>query len=320
VDSEWERLLLNWVHIKLTQDPPKFTEASLFNRPYPDEGWRLFYNLDTAASGCRWWCCHYSQTLRAVLTACGLLSRHVGNVSNYREGQDQGSRTHGVTDVFVQEFAKWVQFDAHYDVHYEKDGIPLSPWEIGEEWFRNQGADVDICVGPDSKKEERSGAGTHQGDHESSKALWNRHRWNTDPFTDHGTWFYTYQLHLVMTGPRHDGIYCCDPATGEPNDDYFNGRFQFTTRLADVYPDVGTSRLELGKGDRPGTVRVQVGTYTPNFDTVLVRVNNRTWSPTDTTFLWFLRQEENTLEVRTRDKFGNLGRISSVRAVLKKKG
>ena len=60
-----------------------------------------------------------------------------------------------------------------------------------------------------------------------------------------------------------------------------------------------------------------MGTYTPNFETMLVKTNERPWGATGRSFKWFLHESKNTLQVRTRDKFGNRGKISSVTAELK---
>ncbi len=320
VNSEWERLLLlrEWLHRKI---PARQQVDTIFQRPYPNEGPGMFKLLDTAASGCVWWCPHFSTTLRNILIACGYQARHVGNVSNYNP--EEGAKAHGVTDVFVQEFGKWVQLDAHFNVHYEVDGIPLSPWEIGEEYHRNNGKDVDICVGLDRRMVTSSGMETIAGKHESSRAMWNQHRMSTDPFTDHGSWFGKWgdQFALTLIGERHEGQVCHRGGGANSHIDagYAAGRLQDTVREADVYPDIGTSHLVIDESDFPGTVQISVGTYTPNFDTMLVKINDRPWGPTGRTFKWFLHESKNTLQVRTRDKFGNLGKISSINAHLKKK-
>lgn len=319
VEGEFERLMLlrNWLHRKI---PNQMKAELFFKRPYPNEGLNPFGILDTATTGCAWWCPHFSQTLRTIYAACGRLSRHVGNVSIYDE--ELGARTHGVTDVFVQEFGKWVMMDAHYDVHYEKDGIPLSPWEVGEEWHRNKGADVDICVGPERRKVDKA-LSVFGGKHETCRAFWNQHRWSTDPFTNNGSWFGTTdaQFRLTLVGERHEGVVCYRGRAPDSEIDsgYFTGRIQYTTREADVYPDVGTTRIELLKSEVKGTVRVSIGTFTPNLASIEAKVDDRPWGDVELGFLWYPHEGRNTLTVRTRDRFGNLGRPSSVTAVLSKK-
>ncbi len=322
VDSEFQRLLLlrNWVNRKIAPNNLLEDQPSFFKRPYPDESFGPFRTLDTAGHGCRWWCPHYSQTLRAVLTACGYVARHVGNISIY--SPEEGARTHGVTDVFVQELGKWVQLDAHYDVHYERDGVPLSPYEIGEEWFKNDGKDVNVCVGTERKVVDHA-LKKFSDQHESCRAYWNQHRWYMDPFSNHGTWFATWDAQLVLTlvGERHEGVvaYRGRNPGSEADAGYSDGRIQYTTREANVYPDIGTSHLKIqeGKDKGKGTIRVQVGTYTPNLEAIEIKVDDRPWADTEVDFEWFPHVGENTLEVRTRNKFGNRGRPSTINAVLK---
>ncbi|MCK6470439.1 MAG: hypothetical protein L6R28_01725 [Planctomycetes bacterium] len=322
IGDEWQRLLAlrNWVHRKLPSNNSSGEQNSFFKRPYPDESFDPFKVLDKGGSGCCWWCPHYSQMLRAVLTACGYVSRHVGNISPY--SPKEGSRTHGVTDCFVQKYGKWVQFDANYDCHYERDGVPLSPFEIGEEWARNGGKDVTVHVGLENKTVGNA-LTPFEGENETCRAYWNQHRWYTDPFSGHGTWFGTWNSQMVLTlvGKRHEGILAYRGRAPESEVDagYADGRIQYTTRAADVYPDIGTSHLSLEKGPHTGTVKVNVGTFTPNLDTVEVAVDDRMWSDQEPDFLWYLHEKKNVLRVRTRDKFGNLGRESSVNVELRAK-
>jgi hypothetical protein len=319
VRGQFDKLLVlrDWVFRRMQSQPKP---GNLFARPYIDENFDPFMNLESGAAGCEWWCPHFSQMLRAVLTACGFLSRHVGNVSHFVPSE--GSHTHGVTDVFVQEWGKWVMLDAHFNLHYERDGVPLSPWEVGEEAFRNDGRDIEVFTGLERKKVPKC-LPTYDGKHESWRALWNHHRWNIDPFTDHGPWYgkTTSQMTLVLVGQRHAGLICQrgrEPGA-EIDTGYAEGRIQYTLRPEDIYPDVGTVHLSIGKGDMPGTVKIDAGTFTPNFDSLLVSSDDRPPGPSAPSFRWYLHEGENTLRVRTRDKFGNLGRESSVRAVLKKK-
>ncbi|MHC4917147.1 MAG: hypothetical protein ACYTGB_16835 [Planctomycetota bacterium] len=323
--SEFERLLLlrRWVSRQIPSGRPV--------RWTPD----AFEVLGRAAAGGTFQCTHFAKVLQACCVAGGWLARHVGVGSFHTP--DQIANHHGVMDVWVNELGKWVLFDAHYDVHYEKKGVPLSPFEIGREYHRNGGADVDVCAGPAREKVERTVVGetTVAGAHESSRYFWNLHRWSfTDPFSLTVARI-PQQLMLVQVGERHENQVWHQG--GAPNRNrrlhvgYVNSYFQFTRRPADVYPEMGTCRLEIAPAGVPGAVTVKVGTHTPNFDVILAAVDGGPLRPAaarqewlhhkgeylpELHFEWFLHEGENRLAVRTRNRFGLRGTPSSVRVVL----
>ena len=327
--SEFERLLLlrHWVHRALQTE--RATER--IDRWTPDP----LAVLDLSGSGARFQCTQYAKVLQACAVASGWCARHVG-IGSFNV-PDELAYHHGVVDVFVNELAKWVALDAHYDLHYEKAGVPLSPYEIGEGYFRTKGAGVDICRGPGATRQEKNVLGTVAGAHESSRYYWNLHRWSfCDPFNLPSTRI-PQQLMLVLVGERHQGQVwhqgdAKDVSTRHLHCGYTHGYFQFTRREADVYPDLGTCRVELERSEKVKAVKVKVGTYTPNFDALLVKLDERPLRPVgfdvdwhvhageylpELVFDWYLREGENRLGVCTRNKFGVLGRCSTVRAVLK---
>ena len=56
---------------------------------------------------------------------------------------------HGINEVWVNDLCKWVLTDAKYDLHFEKDGLPLSALEIRDELLADGGVKVQRVFGPD---------------------------------------------------------------------------------------------------------------------------------------------------------------------------
>ncbi len=305
-ESEFERLLLlrEWVHGQIPPGQPVIQTGDPFEI------------LDTAARGGTFYCTHYSIVFHACAVASGWVSRKLGIDSDHTA--EEPSTHHGVDDVFVNELGKWVAMDAHHNVHYERGGVPLSPWEIACEYARNGGKDVDVCVGLERRKVEHSNKRRLPGRHESRCYFWCLHQWHCDPFSEFGTW--RPKLSLVLVGDAHDGKtwFQGAPPKTYPHMCYSDGSFQFTRREADVYPDVGTCRLELSKDGRPGTVHVEVGTFTPGFEALLVKTDDGSFRPAGLKFDWYVHEGENRLSVRTRNQLGAWGRESTIRAVLKR--
>lgn len=304
--TEFEKLLRlrDWVHNAIPSGNPVVNTSDPFEI------------LDSAAAGGTFFCTHYAIVMQACLASLGWVSRKLGIDSDH--GPDEDSTHHGVVDVFVNELDKWVALDAHHEVHYEKDGVPLSPWEISCEYAKTEGASVDVCVGVDRRKVEKSTQISLPYRHESCSYFWCQQYWGmTDPFSMCGEWETLPRLKLVLVGPQHEGKvwYQGRANVAHPHVCYSDGSFQFTRRFADAYPDVGTCHLGIGDG-APGSVRVTTSTFTPNLETLEASVDGKAFRPVDPSFDWFPHPGENTLAVRTKNGFGVTGPVSQVSVTL----
>jgi hypothetical protein len=131
--DEWKRILLlrHWIrsHIEIDNENPTPTRGD------------AFAILDAALKGGKFHCAHFSIVQHAVLNSFGYVARRLGCGPGLK---DDGGH-HGVNEVWVNKFAKWVLIDAKYDCHFEKNGVPLSALEIRDEVWRD-GAKSVVCV------------------------------------------------------------------------------------------------------------------------------------------------------------------------------
>jgi hypothetical protein len=302
--SEWERVMLmrEWIFRNI----PK-------GRPVADplDPFRI---LDTAAAGARYICTQFMVALHACFIAAGWPSRRVQSDSDHTA--DEHSTSHGIVDVWVNDLDKWVMFDAMYNVHYEKDGVPLSAWELGNEWIADQGGHVDVCIGMERKRVARCGKGVLREQHESSAYFWVKHTWTWDPFSSYGSG--PVDSSLCLLGDVHDGKmwYQGRPPHAYPLNAIQRGAIQFTKRVADVYPDMNRCRLAVSPSEKKTAVHVKVNTFTPGFDTLLVRVDGTSWRRADAEFDWYPHPGENVLSVCARNEWGILGKPVTVKAML----
>jgi len=121
--------------------------------PYPDDG-SVESILDEAIKGHGFHCGHYMAVMNAVLNSYGYVTRclraDVGVPVDFVESEGH----HAVNEVWVNSYRKWVIIDAKYDMHFEKQGIPLSAMEVRAEYLRNKAADLIIVAGPDRKRKD----------------------------------------------------------------------------------------------------------------------------------------------------------------------
>ncbi len=137
--DEWQRILLlrHWIKSTIAID----------NRNPTETRGDTFAILDAALDGGKFHCAHFSIVQHAVLNSFGYVTRRLGCGPGLK---DDGGH-HGVNEVWVNKFAKWVLIDAKYDVHFEKDQVPLSALEIRDEVWRDGAQSVVRVVGPDRR-------------------------------------------------------------------------------------------------------------------------------------------------------------------------
>ncbi|MCD6365288.1 MAG: transglutaminase domain-containing protein [Planctomycetes bacterium] len=308
IDNELEQMvaLREWVRRRIPRGSPVKSDVDIFSI------------LDLSASGGTFYCSHYAMVLQAVFVACGWTARHIGIDCDHT--CDEPSEHHGVVDVFNNDLGKWMAIDAKHNVYFEKNSVPLSPWELSCLSAADGGQEVDICLGPDRKKhtiEQIEGMDSWR-EYRPGEYFWCRQPMHCDPFSGIGS--AVPPLALVLVGDQHEGKdwYQGKPPDTHIHNGYRHGSFQFTRRYADVYPDIGTSELSLGETSAANAVKVSVATLTPNLDTVMIRVDDGLAGPAGEEFDWYLHEGANELTVQTRNKFGRVGKVSSVKTVLKK--
>lgn len=134
--DEWERqcLLKRWIHGRIINGTPT------------EPGEDAIQILENSTLGFKYWCSYYALTWMQCAQALGWSARKLG-IDRLHGPEGHESAHHGVSEVWSNQFGKWIVIDCQSDLHYEKDGVPLSAWEVRSEWLRNGGADVDRVVG-----------------------------------------------------------------------------------------------------------------------------------------------------------------------------
>jgi len=137
------RLLRNWIFNRVRIDRNKPAAGG-------DDALAL---LEKCPAGGAYHCGHYMQMQQAVLNAMGHVTRPMFAGAGAEEGPLSGS--HGMNEVWINDLQKWVLFDAEFDAHYEKSGLPLSAVEIRNEMWKDEGNEVVKVTGPDREPVER---------------------------------------------------------------------------------------------------------------------------------------------------------------------
>lgn len=138
--SEYEKQLLlkSWVSKALPPGEPErdYSELTAFNI------------LEDAKKGKKFWCTQYTQVFIQAGVALDFYTRKLG-VDTESAEEDMH---HGVADIWSDQFQKWYVVDVQNNLHYEKDGLPLSVLEIRNEYLLNHGIEIEGVIGNYEKK------------------------------------------------------------------------------------------------------------------------------------------------------------------------
>jgi len=287
--DEWKRILLlrHWIKSNITIDN---------NNPTQTRG-DTFAILDAALMGGKFHCTHFSIVQHAVLNSFGYVTRRLGCGPGLK---DDGGH-HGVNEVWVNKFGKWVLIDAKYDVHFEKNEVPLSVLEIRDELWRDGAKSVICVVGPDRRPIKPD---SKTGKLETRPDTYRWCSWETD--TNRFTTFPARPTSTLIM--LEDDIFRKNTwyRDGKPHWAY-NTPYLIATKRRDWIewtPNVITSKVTI-KGSKAS---VFLSSCTPNFRSFQKTDDNGIWRDCDEKVeLSLNRRARNRFRFRTINLFGVAG-------------
>jgi hypothetical protein len=236
-----------------------------------------------------------------IMNAYGYLTRALGAGPGI-QGVEGPDWHHGINEIWVNQFNKWILSDAKYDHHFEKEGIPLSALEIRDEYLKNKGSDILLVKGPERRSIEF--------DEEVQTAK--------DSFAITYTWI-TWQEHgdFFSAWPDHDG-----KVVMYEDDFYRNNIWVRDGKPCWIYDHMDEIIL-VRERDRiewtPNTISAQVNiegnnasirlvSGTPNLKDYQVRESSSgEWSPTQESFSLDLKKKKHELGFRAVNLAGVAG-------------
>ena len=275
--DEWKRILLlrHWIKSNIAIDN---------ENPTPTRG-DTFAILDAALKGGKFHCTHFSIVQHAVLNSLGYVTRRLGCGPGLK---DDGGH-HGVNEVWVNRFSKWVLIDAKYDAHFEKEGVPLSALEIRDEVWRDRAKSVVCVVGPD-RRPMKADSKTGKWETRQDTYRWCSWETNTNRFTTFPARPTSTLAVLDDENFRRNTWY----RDGKPHWAYGTPYFIKTTRRdwIEWTPNVIASKVTI----ESNKARVSLGSCTPNFRSFQTMDEDGTWQDCG-------EEVELPLDSRTRMRF-----------------
>jgi hypothetical protein len=268
--------------------------------------------LRLAKTGSTFHCSHFA----AVYLQCAL---SMGWTARYFFLRNIKGEEHAVNEVWSNELGKWIFIDVTWNIHIEKDGVPLSIIEIRKEWIRNGGKDVVYVFGAEENRQRYTYRDFPVERSDNNAWIW----WPLDEI------FITYTYEISLIG-RNDFF---NSSVGEGEafwniiyivKDWLNSWDETWSlrRRTDVddmralYHDLNRVDIYHSEvNDRTLSIRLDAFgnyNYTPNFKEFLIKENNGEWKVSADRFLWNLNRRRNILQARVRNRFGVLGPIATL--------
>jgi hypothetical protein len=267
-------------------------------------------------------CVQYAVTMMQCAISLGYQARFV--FGNNPGAFDGGG--HEVCEIWSNEHRKWMLFDVNQDWHYvnARTRQPMSMLEVHDlvvkTYYNGQLAtpsnapqqrvradNLAICYGP--------GVVPGTPPEEFARHFVDGHytaptRWLLVNYIPRNNFYAKpYPRPKTQGADWNWSDYWCWEDAATPKRWLYRN---FTARRSDLNWTLNQVCFDATVKDQPGVIAVQMGTFTPFFNTYLINVNREGWKESDRTFEWNLRSGRNRLEMRVRNTSGILGPISSL--------
>lgn len=290
-EFEKQLLLLDWVHNRFRKfgRPTSKARDALGILKANDEGHTFF-------------CSHFGSVFVSAAASVGWVDRSLALKRPDHLGK--GATEHTSTEIWSNQFRKWVMVDPTFSLYVEKNGIPLNAYELRQEWFLREGRDLVFVVGKERKRHKAGDlpiflkrfAG--YGDLAYSPSSLHKYAFiGYIPNTD-----------FLTRGPDYGKMFIVQDEIGKGTS--WHRRTVPKDPAREPYFPINQVEIRLGVGD--GRLKGTFRTMTPNFKTYQVRFGGGEWTDCGSAVEWKLRPGQNLLEARTINRFGIPGAVSTV--------
>jgi hypothetical protein len=190
--------------------------------------------------------------------------------------------SHSFTETWSNQYRKWVLFDPTRNLYVEKDNMPLATAEAVTDWFENGGKGLVFKRG----RERRVGPGRQ--------------------FHNFETLYYVLQRQWLGNRPADGAIVVKYKSPATLAADRAAGK----APEVDLYVPVNQAALTVTPEGR--NLKVSIRTWTPNFKTYRIRLDEGAWTDSSNSFTWPLHAGLNLLEVKSVNLFDVDGPLSTV--------
>jgi hypothetical protein len=276
---------------------------------------------------CLTMCTHYAAVFTQCCLALGWNARHC--ILDH----------HCVAEVYVQQHDRWVMMDAgnsaqraDVGLHFERGGVPLSALELHLAHKGGKTAGLTVHFTP-KRLVEKVAPLCRPAPAAQKKfpprpdviplaelpkypvcGLENYRRYAFPPRNNYLSSLLPGELYQGWSEYFYDGYCWVGDSPDSPTVSPEYSRLLSPARPQDIDWSLNWSRVHLSRTGKPGEVRVDLETHTPNLGRLEKRAEGKEgWQATPASFVWRLRPGVNELTVRSVNSWGKAGGEARVR-------
>lgn len=257
--------------------------------------------LPAIDAGNSFFCTQYGEVMVSAAASLGWVDRPLA--LRRPDNRGSGSTEHTSTEIWSNEYRKWIVLDPTFAMYFEKDGKPLSAYEFREEWFLHDAKDVTFVLDNGTKRYHKSDMPIFRGRYPGFGDL------VLDPGATNVYAFIGYvpNTNLLDAGPDYGQMFItkdhlCDGTK-------WHERLNPADPAHDPYFPIDQAALTLTPDG--SAIAVSIKTLTPNFKTFLARTDTGAWKPIGDHFAWTIHPGANRLEVKSVNLFNIDGPLST---------
>ena len=260
--------------------------------------------LKCVEEGHTFFCAHYADTLTSAAASLGWIDRQLC-LRRHQGVAKGGSSEHSSTEIWSNQYRKWVMLDPTANMYIEKNGLPLNAVEIRTEWFYQAGKDLTFVIRKERKRYKRADLPIFL----ARFAYFGDLTVPDDELDKYGFIGFVTNTNLMDARPGDGDIgfivkdKLCDGTQ-------WHERLYPSNPAVDPYFPIHQAAMNLSVEE--GKIKLSLRTLTPNFKEFRVRVDGGGWKSSGDSFAWALRPGSNRVEVRAVNQFGVEGPVSTL--------
>lgn len=289
-EFEKQVLLVDWVNHRFK----KFGKPSA-----PAHG--ALEILPAIDAGNSFFCTQYGEVMVSAAASLGWVDRPLALRRPNNRGS--GSTEHTSTEIWSNQYRKWLVLDPTFAMYFEKDGKPLNAYEFREEWFLHDAKDVTFVLDNGTKRYHKSDMPVFRGRYPDFGDL------VLDPGATNVYAFIGYvpNTNLLDAGPDYGKMFITKDQICDGT--HWHERLNPADPAHDPYFPIDQAALTLTPSG--SAINVSVKTLTPNFKTFMACVDGSDWKPVADHLAWPIHSGVNKLEVKSVNQFSIDGPIST---------
>jgi hypothetical protein len=111
--------------------------------------------LKAIDAGHTFFCSQYAQVLVSCAASLGWVDRPLA-LRRHQGVAKGGSTEHSSTEIWSNQYRKWVMLDPTSNMYLETNGVPLNAYEIRQQWFYQDGTNLVFVIGKERKRYKKS--------------------------------------------------------------------------------------------------------------------------------------------------------------------